>query len=196
MTCADINLLNDLDFKKQLTFAYLTCERLYPNYVYFSSNYNFGDASILKTSIDYTLSCILNTSIDQKKVNNLLKAISDNTPDTEHFETHFVSSALDSCTVVAETLDFLIDKKSSRLKDILTFATDTVYMYIQELESLDFNSDKDFQKKIDLHPLMQKELSIQTGIVRYLSKSKNIDIDDINTLLNLQDNNGKGSLDL
>jgi uncharacterized protein YjaG (DUF416 family) len=36
MTIKEIDKLKDLDFEKQVTFTYLTCERLYPNYVYFS----------------------------------------------------------------------------------------------------------------------------------------------------------------
>jgi len=196
MTPLDINRLNNLEFKKQLIFAYLTCERLYPNYVLFSANFQFGDSSILRTAIDFVLSCILNDSIDNPLANKFLLAVEKNTPDTEDFDTIFVSSALDACTSVAEALDFLLDKQYSRLKDISTVAIDSVHMYIQELESLDFNTDKDFQIKIDSHPLMQREVAIQTGIINYLSTRKSIDLEDINTLLSLQENNGKGNLNL
>lgn len=183
-------------FKKQLTFAYLTCERLYPNYVYFSANFQFGDSSILPTAIDFVLSCILNERIDTPLAKKLLFIVEKNTPDTEDFDTIFVSSALDACTSIAETLDFLIDKQCSRLKDISTFATDSVDMYIQEIESLDYNTDKYFQTKIDSHPLMQKEMAIQTGIINYLISSKSIDLEDINVLLILQGNNRKSNLNL
>ncbi|MFT3677221.1 MAG: DUF416 family protein [Chitinophagaceae bacterium] len=196
MTPLDINSLNSLEFKKQLIFAYLTCERLYPNYVYFSANFQFGDSSVLRTAIDFVLGCILNEGIDKPLAKKFLLTVEKNTPDTEDFDTILVSSALDACTSIAETLDFLIDKQESRLKDISTVATDSVDMYIQELESLDFNADKDFQTKIDSHPLMQREVAIQTGIINYLSSRKSIDLEDINTLLSLQENNGKGNLGL
>lgn len=196
MLAPDISRLSNLGFKKQLVFAYLTCERLYPNYVYFSANFQFGDASVLRAAIDYILSCILNNTIDTPLVKKFILYVEQNTADTEDFDTIFVSSALDACTSVAETLDFLLDRQYSRLKDISTVATDSVNMYIQEIESLDFNTDKEFHTKIASHPLMQKEVAIQTGIINYLSTSTSIDLEDIRTLLNLQENDGKGSLNL
>ncbi len=48
MTPAPINRLKEFDSNKQLAFAYLTCERLYPNYVYFSNESGFGDCSVLR----------------------------------------------------------------------------------------------------------------------------------------------------
>lgn len=185
-----IKTLYELEPKKQLTFAYLACERLYPNYLNFVSKFQFGDASVLRTAIDYILSCILNGTIDSSLTKKLILSVEKNTPDTEDFDTIFVSSALDACTSVAEALDFLLDKQDSRIKDISTVAIDSVHMYIQEFESLDFNTDKNFQKKIYSHPLMVREIAIQTGIINYLSNCNSIDLEDINTLLRLQENNG------
>jgi hypothetical protein len=93
-------------------------------------------------------------------------------------------------------LEFIKDKKISRLEDISTFATDTVSMHIIDIESLDFNNDKDFQKKIQEHSLMKREMNIQSGIVDFLKKIDSIQAEDIQTLLSLQDNNNKGSLNL
>lgn len=196
MAIDTIEQLKKLDFNKQLVFAYLTCERLYPNYVYFSQNYNFGEPSILRDAIDYLYSNLLENNFDKNTVDNLIKKVDKNTPDTEDFDTAFVSSALDACTAVGDNLDFLIDKDFSRIKSIFSYAIDTVDMYIQEIESLDFNKDKYFQQKIDNHPLMQKELAIQQGIVTFLCNTKSIDYGDIQTLLHLQENNKKSNLNL
>jgi hypothetical protein len=57
-------------------------------------------------------------------------------------------------------------------------------------------SDKDFQKKIDSHPLMKKEVATQIGTISFLKSTKNIDAEDIKLLLNLQENNKRGNLDL
>jgi len=69
-------------------------------------------------------------------------------------------------------------------------------MYIQEIESLDFNNDNDFQKKIDKHPLMQKEIAVQSGIISFLANSKVFDFGDLQILLHLQENNKKSNLNL
>ncbi|WP_199119246.1 DUF416 family protein [Pedobacter sp. ASV28] len=196
MAITEIGKLKELDFNKQLAFAYLTCERLYPNYNYFSKNYDFGDPIVLRTAIDYISGNFFNQKIDKAKNDFLIEKIDTCIPEPADYETILASSALDACTVITETLGFLNDKKKSRLEDISTMATDSVDMYIQEIEDLDFNRDKDFQKKIDSHPLMKKEISIQKGIVDFLIASMSFDLDDIRVLLNLQENNNKGSLNL
>jgi len=196
MSVEEVNKLKDLDFTKQAAFNYLTCERLYPNYVYFSDNFDFGNPDTLRLAIDYLYLNIFEKSLDKNKIEILTKEVVKNTPDTENFTTSFVSSALDACTAVIESLDFLIDKEFSRIKHISSYAIDTVDMHIQEIESLDFNKDKDFQQKIDSHPLMQKEFAIQSGIVSFLSNSHTFDFGDLQTLLHLQENNKKSNLDL
>jgi uncharacterized protein YjaG (DUF416 family) len=192
----EINKLKDLDFQKQAVFAYLTCERLYPNYVFFSENFNFGDPGILRSAVDYLNDNLFTIAAKRSEIDSLLNELNKNTPDTEDFTTHLVSSALDACTTIQDSLEFLIDKKFSRIIQISTNAIDTVDMYIQEIEGLDYNSDKDFQNKINNHPLMKKEIDIQIGIIRFLCKSKTLNFEDIITLLLLQDNNKRGSLNL
>ena len=196
MAIAEINKLKELDFRKQLAFAYLTCERLYPNYVYFSENYNFGNSDVLRTAIDYLYSNLFHHPVDKTITDSFIKKIDKIIPEPANYHTILASSALDACTVAIEALNFLIDKGSSRLDDISTIATDTADMYIQEIENLDYSTDPSFQHKIDLHPLMKKEIATQKGIIDFLSRRKNIDVEDIHTLLSLQENNKKGSLNL
>jgi uncharacterized protein YjaG (DUF416 family) len=195
MAIAEINKLKELNFTKQLAFAYLTCERLYPNYIYFSKKYEFGNPDILRTTIDFLYSNLFDNKADKVKINSLIKKVDKNIPEPADYDTILASSALDASTVIIESLNFLIDKQTSRLDDISTMATDTADMYIQDVENLDYNTDKYFQQKIDTHPLMIKEISIQKGIISYLAKIKNIEPLDISTLLQLQENN-KGSLSL
>lgn len=196
MAIEELNKLKDLDFTKQMAFAYLTCERLFTNYIYFSNNFNFGNPDVLREAIDFLYQNIFDKNPDKNKINLLTKEVEKNTPDTENFSTNFVSSALDACTAVLESLDFLVDNQFSRIKDISSFATDTVYMYIQYIDKLDFNTDRGFQQKIDNHPLMQKEVAIQLGIITFLSNSRAFDYGDIQTLLHLQENNKKSNLGL
>lgn len=198
MAIEEINQLQKLDFTKQLVFAYLTCERLYPNYVYFFDNFHFGDPEILREAIDFLYISIFETRPDKNKIDSLIKKVNKITPDPGEFDTGLASSALDACTAVSDSLDFLIDKEFSRIKDISTFGTDTVDMYIQGLEpDLDFNKDRiGFRQRIDNHPLMKKEIAIQTGIIAFLTKSKGIDVDDLKPLFQLQENNGKGNIGL
>jgi uncharacterized protein YjaG (DUF416 family) len=195
MAIKEVSKLNDVDFTKQFVFAYLTCERLYPNYVYFSKHYHFGNFSILKSVIDYLHDNLFKKRINHVQIKSLIEKVEKNIPDPADYDTILASSALDTCTVLTESLNFLIDHDVSRLLDISSMATDTVHMYIQEIENLDFNTDRLFQQKIESHPLMIKEISIQKGIINYLLNIKNIEEPDIVTLLQLQENN-KGTLNL
>lgn len=195
MPIQEIEILKKLDFTKQLTFAYITCERLFPNYVYFSENYHYGNPTVLRESINYLHDNLFKSESNESKIRSLVKKVEKNTPDTENFDTIFVSSALDACTCILDSLEFLIDKDFAKIQNISTYATDTVDMYIQEIENLNFNTDQDFQKKIDQHPLMHKELAIQSGVINFLNKIKSIDQEDIQTLIDLQKSNMKSSLD-
>lgn len=195
MAVAEINKLKELDFTKQLAFAYLTCERLYPNYVYFSKKYEFGNPGILRIAIDFLYSKLFDKMTDKVKINSIIKKVDKNMPEPAHYDTILASSALDASAAIIESLNFLVDKQTSRLDDISTMATDTADMYIQDVENLDYNTDKHFQQKIDTHPLMIKEISMQKGIISYLAKIKNIEPLDISTLLQLEENN-RGSLSL
>jgi uncharacterized protein YjaG (DUF416 family) len=197
MAIEEIKLLEKLDYRKQLTFAYLTCERLYPNYVFFSEKFSFGNSQVLRAAIDLISDFLL--TLDFATVNEIefhLNEIDINTPFPHNFETILASSALDACTAISETLDFMIDKSVSRLKDISTFATDTVDMYVQESGRLDYNVDPLFEDKILSDPLMQRELSIQKGIISYLIKIDALEAADIGNLLSLQYNDNKSNLDL
>jgi uncharacterized protein YjaG (DUF416 family) len=188
--------LKESDFNKQLAFAYLTCERLYPNYVYFSNNFDFGTPQILREAIEFLRVNIFEQSPDKNKIKFLKRRVDKNTPDTEDFTTIFVSSALDACTALSDSLDFLVDKDFTRIENVSTYATDTVSMYVQDLDNLDYNADKNFQQKIESHPLMQREITIQLGIISFLNKRKILDYEDLQTLLNLQENNKKSNLEL
>ncbi len=192
----ELNKLKKLEFNKQRAFAYLTCERLFPNYTHFSNNFDFGNPQVLREAIDFLYLNIFEKSPNKNKIDFLIKEVNKNTPDTEDFTTNFVSSALDACTATSDSLDFLVDSDFTKILYISTYATDTVSMYIQEIENLDFNQDKDFQQKIDAHSLMRKEIAKQSGIISFLSNSKSFDFGDLQTLLHLQENNKKSNLGL
>lgn len=198
MVTEELNKLKELDFSKQLTFAYLTCERLFPNYVYFSQNYKFGNPALLREAIEYLDNAIFERKYDKAKIEYLIKNVDKNIPEPADYETGLASSALDACTAVEESLYFILDKDFSRIESISTFATDTVHMHIQEIDRLDFNTDPNFQIKINNHPLMKKEIKIQSGIISFLSNVKKVTIDlgDLQTLISLQENKGKGNLNL
>jgi uncharacterized protein YjaG (DUF416 family) len=195
MAFPELAQLKNLDFTKQRTFAYLTCERLYPNFVYFSQKYKFGKPGDLQEAIQYLYAHLFDKAIDITQVNSLINKVEINMPQPADYDTILASSALDACTSIIEALAFLIDVQPPRLENISTVATDTVAMYIHDTNNLDPNTDPNFQQKINSNPLVIKEIAIQKGIISYLSKIDHLQYSDISTLIQLQENN-KGSLSL
>lgn len=195
MAISELNQLKSLDFNKQLAFAYLTCERLYPNYIYFSKHYKFGDPKLLRQALDLIDKNLLGNNVDKTEIISFAAKIEENTPQPADYDTILASSALDACAATIEALHFLVDKQFSHIDTISTQATDTVDMYIYDQNNLDCNTDKNYQEKIYSNPLMIKEIATQKGIISYLAKIDSIQNSDITTLISLQENN-KGNLNL
>ena len=193
MPVKEINQLKKLDFQKQLVFSYLSCERFYPNYLFFSTNYNFGDPAILRSAIDFLHDSIFNKITNNQKMESLLQATNVNAPRPDDFATFYASIAMYSAGIVYESISLLKLTDIPRiLNDISTMCTDAIDLFIQERDNMDYDED-DFEAKILNDSLMQTELSIQKGSIAYLQKIDQLNASDINTLLQLQ-KNGTGTL--
>ncbi|MCA6442529.1 MAG: DUF416 family protein [Bacteroidetes bacterium] len=172
----------------------MTSLRLYPNYVFFEKKYKFGKAEILRKYLSTIREQIINVK-SEIKFDNYESIIEKITPVPHEYDSVLASSALDACASVVELISYIEDRDYSHIQSILTLATDSVDMYIQENENLDMNNE-DFEMRIATHPLMVKEHNIQKGIIGYLNKIQKIDEKDLLTLEILQENNGLGNLNL
>ncbi|MFL9484504.1 DUF416 family protein [Chitinophagaceae bacterium LWZ2-11] len=191
------NLKHLMSFNRtsQLTFAYLTCKRLLPNYEYFSRKFSFGNTDILHEAVDFLYHNIFKKDIDISIIEQHNKNVENNIPDTEDFSTIFVSFALDACNCILDSLDILLNNNSLVLETISSYATDSVDMYIREINDIDAQ-DPNLIQIIETDTLMIRELSIQQGIITFLGKTKNLNYEDIQTLLELQGNKSRSNLNL
>ena len=182
------------DFNKNLLFGYLACLRLYPNYVFFSQENNFGNPAILKDYLNSIRTKITdpNFKVDFGDYEEVINKI---TPTPHEFESVLASSAMDVCAAIYELIVFIQDNDLNRIDAISTLATDSVDMYLQEKEGLEMDDPK-FEEKLSFHPLMIRERKTQRDIWEYLEKVQTIDLEDIATLEQLQFNKGMGNLDL
>jgi uncharacterized protein YjaG (DUF416 family) len=189
----DIDKLIKLDYTSQVAFAYLTCERLYPNYVYYSERYNFGEPEALRNAIDFIYSNIFRQDFDLLRINSLVAELDKNTP--EDGGTALADAASTACGVICNSFSFFFNQDTERLEDIAGMATEFLHHYIQEIENLD-DLDADFENNINQHPHMQREEAIQTGILRFLMNTKKLNYEDISILVDLQESEKRGSLGL
>lgn len=105
----------------------------------------------------------------------------ENIPDTEDFDSIFVSSALDASTSIVALLRDTDSIATDVVVEIASFARDTVDMYVQELESMEFYG-AELEEKILKHPLMQAELKSQRETIESILAIKEFDLEKISYL--------------
>lgn len=155
--------------RNKILFATLICERLYPNYVYFQQERNWGDINKLKNGITLLHQAILgNHNISKDEIEQAIFDIDKVTPDTNEFSGITTSFALDACNSVYSTLNFLLHQNIEDILDVATYARDTVDMFIQERDDMDYNVDTNFELKISSDPFMIAEISRQKDTIAKL----------------------------
>lgn len=132
MAVDKINQLTSLSFQKQLAFAYLSCERVYPHYLYFVDHFYFGDPDVVRKSIDFIQEGLFHP-VDQGKLDTYMGDIYTCCPRPDNFEGFYASIAMDSGVVFYESINLLKRVDIPRiLDDISTACTDAIDLYIQE----------------------------------------------------------------
>lgn len=174
--------LSQLSKQKQLAFGLFCCERLLPNYIIFSQENNWGDIIILRESTLKVWSVLSGLKLTKDDIDLVVTRCEEVTPDSDEFDSLYVSFAQDACFSVCCLFDFILNGESGRIAQIAEFATDSLDLYIQEVENLQPN-DTELEQKILENPLMQNELSRQAQDISNLEVLSNpIDEESINRL--------------
>ena len=137
--------VSTLEYRQQFELCISICKTLFSDYKDFCQENSWGDLDILIDAIQF---CELYndgkiTSIESLK-ETLLK-VEAITPDTDDFE--MASYALNACTAVSETLEFLMDNNRRHVLNVGSFFTDTIDARIQENVGLN-------ETQINKHPAM------------------------------------------
>ncbi|MEE1947242.1 DUF416 family protein [Pedobacter sp. KR3-3] len=170
--------LTSLTYEKKMLFALLTCEKLYPNYLYFQKRCNWGNSNALLEAMAAMYQSLFKSNLfSHPEILNYIEAVDLATPDTEDFSDSWVSSALDACTAVYSSLNFMIDRDIKHVIDVATYARDTVYMFIVNRDNLDMNV-KGMDDKVSNDPLMLREMNRQSSTMDKLGGLKDSDISD------------------
>lgn len=116
-----------------IDFGLDICERLLPDYVSFSENRSWGNAGILKDSINFCRKNKGNTQNDTA-IQNYLDKLDPDIPDIDEFGDFDGSYALNASAVVYELLEYLLDKDTSHIYNISTYMTDTIDFKLSEAD--------------------------------------------------------------
>ena len=156
--------LRKLPHSLQLAFAAACCERAYPNYVRFHQLTHWGDPSILRISLDRAWDFIENGIHVSGEFEQLEQKCEAVTPDLDDFDNAAndleAAAAQEAAFMIRLLLQFCGDCQFSYALRIVTFATDTIDMYVQVMENLD-PADPQLDEKIAHHSLMQEEIRNQ-----------------------------------
>jgi len=180
---------------KQLAFGAVTCERLLPNYAAFQKDTGWGDVALLRKALDFVWSSIGSESIDARRARSITTSIEAVTPDSEDYETVYADLAQDACLCVLNLLGFLSEKDVDKIIYAVTYAADSVDLYVQEIENMAPN-DPELEQKILNHRLMQRELAQQEKNLADIEQASALSPDFLNALKASWNNEGKSNLNL
>ena len=157
--------LSGLDHKGLVLFGLFVAERLLPNYSLFSKEQSWGDASTLRAALDVVWSWLETEQADTAEIVSMVEQCERLAPDTDDFESLYLSAALDAAIATINVLKLVLDCDSELAVENSSFGRDTVDMYVQVIERMPANSP-DLEERIRLHPLMQREISSQFDAIQ------------------------------
>lgn len=163
----DENHLRDslatLPHEKRLAFGLSCAERLYPNYLAFTSEMKWGNASILRSALDLAWRVLEGQQPSMSEVERLQDAVMTVAPDMDDFGTLLASEALDAATACASLMDAIKTNEVAPVTDIASVSHDTVEMYTRD-------DDCPRDARSSAHPLVQAELRRQHDDLRVLEE--------------------------
>ena len=193
--------LMKMDSHRQLAFGASCCERLLPNYQMFHLETGYGGVQPLKDALGYAWIRTSETRGEyaneahaaNDKIYLLIRACENAAPQTEDFTSLYVTAAQDACFAICCCLDFLLDSDVEKITQVAAYATDSVDLYIQEIEALQPH-DPNLEEKILSHFLMQRELLRQEEALRILESSAFLKVEARQQLSTTWDEDFSGNL--
>jgi uncharacterized protein YjaG (DUF416 family) len=187
--------LSQLPLTHRLAFAASCCERLLPNYSAFSRMENWGHPEGLRSALDEVWKFLEGKKLTSEHIEEIKKKCEKATPDTEDFSSLYTSAALDAGVAILETLESCRDGCPQRIAEVASLARDTVDMYLQARNRLEY-SDAAFEEKIATDSLMMRELRKQREDLNELKQVRELDRHFLNRLRHSFKNKGRSNIDV
>lgn len=152
--------ITQISFLQKLQFAISVCEKLIPDYRYFSETFNWGNISALEEGLAHVKEISQGHKFDSKTIQLLISEIEENMPDTDDFGEVYGSLALNSACAINETLKFVVDRDDNRVVEIGGLSYDTEYFKLKE-------SNKNLSES-ELELELHKEMNWQLEMTKLL----------------------------
>lgn len=188
-------VLASFNRRQQLAFGAMCCERLLPNYQAFQNDTGWGDITPIREALNFVWESVVTEAVNRDQVKTLTLRCEAVAPDSEYFESLFVSCAQDACFAVCNLLDFLLENEVDRVIQAAIYAIDSIDLYVQEIEEMD-PGNPSLEADILSHSLMQRELEQQTLNLKAIEKNPEVNSTFVSNLRLSWGNNGKSNLNL
>lgn len=180
----------------RIAFAAACCERLLPNYRYFSQVENWGDVKKLELSLEYIWKVVKGQVPDQDIVEEFRQQCISSTPEADDFPARSPEPEATEVTIaIRRTLEACLDPTPTLVISIAGCITETLDMFVSRRDpefDVDFNTDglEKYRERIAVHPLTVKELLKQTDDLTKLNQAKKLDDELLDWLQTSSRNNG------
>jgi uncharacterized protein YjaG (DUF416 family) len=161
------SLLLQLPVHHQAVLAALTCEKMLPSISKFDEHELKQGCPLFEEAITAIHAFGLRTSVPVTVYQQLKDQLIAFWPDLDESDNEFASYAFDACGALSEALLLVEMKDSAHLLNCLTAATDTIDMYVQDLQELNL-SPADLNDFIDASPVMKRERHRQEVLTQAL----------------------------
>jgi uncharacterized protein len=160
--------LTRLSHDRCIAFAACCCERMFGNYVAFSSEVNWGCPAILRLALDELWNAA--TSKSPQDVQHLIDKCEEIVPDADEYDHPLTSAAQEAVFAVCSGLEYLaLPNDVSPIVQVTQFVRDSIDAYVQEIDCIDARAPN-LEARIRNHPLMQQELNAQGASLSMLAQ--------------------------
>ncbi|MGH7334184.1 MAG: DUF416 family protein [Candidatus Rokuibacteriota bacterium] len=181
--------------RHRLAFGAGISERLLPNYESFAREYRYGDPTLLRRALGAIWEVVQGGKIALGQIRELQAGCRLGTPDPERFASPLTSAAIDAANAIHETLEVCYRDEPRRVAEVASFARDTVDMFVQERDNLDY-SDPGLEERILADPLMIRELTKQQDELYLLARTDTLGSDFVKEYRTAAAYQGKSNIDV
>lgn len=167
--------LRELNLYQQVAVAATLMERMLPNYQLFSQVMNYGDASLLRHTLDLVWEWL---AVKKAKINfsRLADELAEVTPEINHFDCFGVYPAVDTATALDALLNGIEQRDGAELVNVAKISQASVARLIEyESAELDITSEAELKQHVRKHSLMQYEMDCLAELLEQVSAVRQFD---------------------
>ncbi|MGI4823630.1 MAG: DUF416 family protein [Janthinobacterium lividum] len=172
------SLLLQLPVHRQAVLAALTCEKMLPSISKYDEHEPKQGRPLFEEAIAAILAFGLRTSLPVTAYQRLQEQLAAFWPDLDESDNDFASYAFDACGALSSALLLVETKQHTHLLNCLTAATDTIDMYVQDLQELNL-APADLNAFIDASPVMKRERHRQEVLTQELLSRATLDSESL-----------------